>query len=328
MPLCYAGAIMMHKRDLSRRDILAAAAGIAAAAPASPAAEASSGLKVAIFSKHLQFLQGAALAKAAAGIGFDGVDLAVRRGGHVEPESVAADLPPLVAAIRQHGLDVPMITTDIVDTRTPHAEDVLRAMHELGIHHYRWGGFKYDYSKPLAEQLDALKPRVAKLAELNRQYGATAMYHTHSGVGLVGAPIWDLHIILREFDPAAVGINYDIGHATIEGGFGGWIDSFYISGQHLRGIAVKDCLWVKGTGGGWKSEFVPLGTGMVHFARFFGMVKDSGFAGPLQLHFEYPLGGAENGKTRITIPKEEVFSAMRRDLKQLRAYLQGARLTA
>src|SRR5271169_5957859 len=67
-------------------------------------------LKVAIFSKHLQFLAGEELAKGAAEIGFDGIDITVRKGGHVEPGLVAEDLPPLVGIIRQHGLEVPMIT--------------------------------------------------------------------------------------------------------------------------------------------------------------------------------------------------------------------------
>ena len=92
------------------------------------------------------------------------------------------------------------------------------------------------------------------------------MYHTHSGVGVVGASIWDLHIILKDFDPDAVAVNYDIGHATIEGGVGGWINSFDITRPHLRGIAVKDCIWNKGDNGKWKAEFVPLGTGMVHLS--------------------------------------------------------------
>ena len=57
------------------------------------------------------------------------------------------------------------------------------------------------------------------------------MYHTHSGVGLVGAPIWDLHIIMKDLDPKLVGINYDVAHATIEGGLGGWIASYRVSGR-------------------------------------------------------------------------------------------------
>jgi L-ribulose-5-phosphate 3-epimerase len=63
---------------------------------------------------------------------------------------------------------------------------------------------------------------------------------------------------------------------------------------------------------------------MVHFPQFFGMLAKANFKGPLQLHFEYPLGGADNGKTQITIPKEEVFAAMKRDLTQFRSYLKDA----
>ncbi len=229
---------MQPDNSLTRRVLLAGGSALAAAAADDKAA--SGKLKVAIFSKHLLFLKGDALAAGAAEIGFDGIDLAVRKGGHVEPDRVREDLPKLVASIRQHGLEVPMLTTDIADTESPYAEDILKSMSELGIRHYRWGGFKYETKRSLAQQLEDLKPRVAKLAALNSKYKACAMYHTHSGIGLVGASIWDLHIVLKDLDPQAVGVNYDVGHATIEGGFGGWINSFRITGPHLRGVAVKN----------------------------------------------------------------------------------------
>lgn len=283
-------------------------------------------LKVAIFSKHLQFLQGEELAKGAAEIGFDGVDLSVRNGGHVEPARVAQDLPPLVKLLREHGLGVPMITSGIEDAETPYTENVLRTISELDIRHYRWGGFKYDAVRPIPEQLAALKPRVAKLAALNAKYKVGAMFHTHSGIGLVGAPIWDLYILLKDFDPHAVGVNYDIGHATIEGGFGGWIDSFRVIGPYLRGVAVKDFLWEKDASGKWKAQWTPLGKGMVKLPQFFGMLAQTGFDGPLQLHFEYPLGGADAGKTTLSMPRDQVFAAMKRDLQQLRGYLSKAGL--
>jgi sugar phosphate isomerase/epimerase len=301
-----------------RKFLLATAAAAAAATPQK--------LRVAIFSKHLLFLQGEELAKGAAEIGFDGVDLAVRNGGHVDPARVAQDLPPLVKLLRDHGLEVPMITSGIEDADTPHAENVLRTISELGIRHYRWGGFKYDAVRPIPEQLAALKPRVAKLAELNAKYNVGAMFHTHSGVGLVGAPIWDLYILLKDFDPKAVGVNYDIGHATIEGGFGGWIDSFRVTGPYLRGVAVKDFLWEKDPKGNWKAQWTPLGQGMVKLPQFFAMLAQSGFHGPLQLHFEYPLGGADGGSTKLSLPRKQVFAAMKRDLQQLRGYLSKAGL--
>lgn len=315
---------MMEEKEskylVSRRAVLAAPLLF------SQSARASQKLKVTIFSKHLQFLAGEELAQAAAEMGFDGLDLTVRKGGHVEPERVEQDLPPLVAAIRRHGLEVPMITTDIVDSATPHTEPILKTMAALKIANYRWGGFKYEGGQPYAAQLEQMKPRIAKLAVLNGRYGACAMYHTHSGTGVVGASIWDLHILLKDLDPKAVGVNYDVGHATIEGGLGGWINSFRITGSHLRGIAVKDFLWGKDAKGNWREQWKPLGEGMVRFPQFFGMVAESGFSGPLQIHYEYPLGGANDGKTKLTVGRDEVFGAMKRDLVKLRGYLAQAGL--
>ena len=314
---------------ISRRSLVTAGAvaGSAALLNQARGAEeksASRKPKVAIFSKHLLFLQGEELAKGAAEIGFDGIDLAVRKGGHVEPDRVRQDLPALVGIIRKQGLEVPMITTDIVDTETPFTEDILKTMADLNIRYYRWGGFKYGGSQTYAAQLDAMKPRIARLASMNARYKANAIFHTHSGIGLVGASIWDLYILLKDFDPTSVAVNYDIGHATVEGGFGGWINSFQICGPYVRGIAVKDFLWAKNARGQWMPAWKPLGEGMVHLPEFFGMVAKTKFAGPVQLHFEYPLGGVEGGKTKLSGNKDEVFTAMKRDLGQLRSYLNQA----
>ncbi len=292
---------------------------------ASAADQPRSAAKVAIFSKHLQFLQGEALARGAAEIGYDAIDITVRKGGHVEPEKVRQDLPALVRSIRAQGLEVPMITTDIVDAETPFAEDMVATAAGLGIQHYRFGGFKYT-AEPYPRQLAAFRPRLAKLATLNAKYRACAMYHTHSGAGLVGASIWDLHIIMQDIDPAQVGVNFDVAHATIEGGVGGWINSFKITGDYLRGIAVKDFQWAKDARGSWQPQWRPLGEGMVHLAQFLQMVKASAFHGPLQQHFEYALGGANDGKATITIPQSEVFAAMKRDLTTLRGQLAQAGL--
>jgi sugar phosphate isomerase/epimerase len=291
------------------------------------AAPAKRNLKVAIFSKHLQFLEGAELARAAAEIGFNGIDLTVRPGGHVDPARAAEDLPPLVSVVRQHELDVPMVTTDIVDSTSPHTRTVIKTLAKLGIRYYRWGGFKYSTDQPLARQFEDFHRHSAQLAALNAEYQVCAIYHTHSGVDLVGAPVWDIFQILKDLDPSAVAINYDVGHATVEGGLGGWIDSFRLAEPYIRGIAVKDFVWQKGTRDNWDPAWVPLGQGMVRFPRFFSLLANTVFNGPVQLHFEYPLGGADAGKRQITIDRRQLFSAMRRDLHQLRSYLNDAGLS-
>jgi sugar phosphate isomerase/epimerase len=152
------------------------------------------------------------------------------------------------------------------------------------------------------------------------------MYHTHSGIGQVGASMWDLYLLLREFDPAQVSANYDIGHATVEGGFGGWIHSTRLLLPYMKGIAVKDFLW-KRNQRGWVPGWCALGQGMVNFKQFFTMIKAGGFAGPLQLHMEYPeLGGADTGKRQFTIPKEKLLAIFRRDLDVLKGMLREAGL--
>jgi sugar phosphate isomerase/epimerase len=321
----------MESTPSTRRELLslisaAALAGAGNAAPASTAGDPGP-LRVCIFSKHFQWTDVHEAAALAADIGFDGMDLTVRAGGHVLPERAEQDLPRAVETVRKAGLEAPMITAGIVDATSPHTEAILRTANSLGIRQYRWGGFTYDYSKSISGQLDALKPRVQALAELNAKYNICAMYHTHSGPRQLGASIWDVWTVLREMDPRWVAINYDIGHATVEGGYGGWIDSAHLVQKYMRGVALKDFKWGQNGKGEWIPDWCAAGAGMVHFAGFFEILKAAKFSGPLQLHFEYPeLGGANDGKTKIDISKDQVVAIMRRDLTYIKGLLRQARL--
>ncbi len=299
-------------------------------------------LKICVFSKHLQWTNVAEAAAIARDIGFDGVDLTVRAGGHVLPERVETDLPAAVEAVRRAGLTVPMISTEITSVQTPHVEAMLKTASQLGIRQYRWGGLTYPANQGIGERLNELKPQTKALAELNQEHQICGMYHTHSGPGLVGAPIWDLWTLFQGLDPRWIGVNYDIGHATVEGGYGGWIDSSRLVKNQMRGIALKDFTWQQNKGknihhdpfdkslgveDAWVPHWCPMGEGMVNFSGFFAIVKANGFSGPVQLHFEYSgLGGAENGDKTLTIPRQELIAAMRRDLTYTRRVMRDQQL--
>ena len=96
--------------------------------------------------------------------------------------------------------------------------------------------------------------------------------------------------------------------------------------DHLRGIAVKDFVWGKDAKGAYREQWKPIGEGVVKLPEFFGMVAQTPFEGPLQIHFEYPLGGAQNGTRTLTIPKEDVLGAMKQDLDRVRGMLAKAGL--
>jgi sugar phosphate isomerase/epimerase len=315
---------------VSRREFVTAALALPGASPlssvvaAAPQAATPAEPQLVIFSKHLHWARWQEMAEFARESGFDGVDLTVRKGGHVQPERVAEDLPAAFEAVRKAGLSMPMITTGIVDAASPHAAPILQAAHSLGISRYRWGGFAYRAGVPIPEQLAALRERVQALVQLNRQYQMTAMYHIHSGFGF-GAPVWDLWEVLRDADIRHVGVNYDVAHATIEGGYGGWVRSLELTAPMMHGVALKDFRWARNAQGEWRPRWCPAGQGMVNFPRFFKMLKQSGFRGPLQVHFEFEgLGGADTGKAALSIPKREYLAILRREVEYFRARMQEA----
>jgi len=325
---------------LSRRQVLATIAGACAALGLPDVsiksnilgAQASNQkhMKVCIFSKHLQWLNYQDMAETAADIGFDGVDLSVRPGGHVLPENVQVDLPKATEAAKKAGIEITMITTAITDPRDSHTESTLKTASELGIRYYRMGYFRYEDSKSIPSKLAEVKPIFSDLAAMNKHYGVYGGYQNHAGSKYVGAAVWDLWQLLKDLDRRWIGCQFDIRHATVEGGTA-WPIHFRLLSDYIKMIAAKDFRWVKkdspASGGqAWKTENCPLGEGMVDFTGYFKMLKQAKISGPISLHLEYPLGGADKGAKQLTIKKEEVLAAMRRELKVLRSWLRQANL--
>jgi len=274
-------------------------------------------MKFCIFSKHLQWLDYEQMARTAREIGFDGIDLTVRPRGHVLPERVREDLPKAVQAIKAAELDVPMIATAITDPADALTERILATASRAGIRYYRMGYYRYDDSRPIRQTLSEAQAKLRDLVDMNKQYNIVGTYQNHAGARYVGAPLWDLDILFRNLDTRWIGCQFDIRHATVEGGTV-WPTHFRFMSQYINTLVAKDFKWSQ-TKDGWKAENCPLGEGMVDFSEYFKMLKKAGIAVPMSLHFEYPIGGAEHGAQRLTVDKQQVIGAMRRDLRFLRS---------
>lgn len=274
--------------------------------------------KISIFSKNLQWLDYQQMAATAAKMGFDGIDLTVRSKGHVLPERVEEDLPKAVEAVRKAGLNVYTLTTEITDAEDPYTERILKTARQLGIGYYRMNWFKYLEKNSIAKNLDTFKSTLVKMEKLNKKYNIHGAYQNHAGAGF-GAAVWDLWMVIKDLDPRWIGCQYDIRHATVEGA-NSWILGLELLHPFIKTINIKDFTWAL-KDGNWTEENVALGKGMVNFKKYFELMKGYKYNGPVSVHYEYPLGGAEAGSDKLTIEKEKVIEAMQKDLITLKTWL-------
>ena len=266
--------------------------------------------KICIFSKCLQWLKYTDLAEFAADAGFDGIDLTVRKNGHVLPENVVKDLPKAVKAVEDGGLKVYMITTDIADIHEPHTAAIIQTAARLGIKYYRTNWYNYDSAISIPANIEVFKRRLAGLSKLNRQYNVEGVYQNHAG-HYFGASVWDLWLAIKDLE--SISCQYDIRHATVEG-TSSWETGFELIHQKINTIAVKDFTWQQ-QGTKWNAKSVPLGEGIVDYTAYLKMVDKYRISGPASMHFEYPLGGAEEGARTITLSREDFKKAIIKDLR-------------
>ena len=77
-------------------------------------------------------------------------------------------------------------------------------------------------------------------------------------------------------------------------------------------------------GGGWTAPYVMMGTGMVDIFRHGIVLRDIGFDGPMELQAEYPMGGAERGADKLTLPEIRVIGALKHDVLVIRTALRDS----
>lgn len=252
------------------------------------------------FSKHFQDLNAEALAEFALKSKWDGVDLTVRKGGHISPDAVKKTLPTFVKILRDAGLKVDMITTDIRETVSQQSTAVLQTAAELGIRYYRLAYWTYDTKVPVMKQLDQTKREVEAIAKTNRELKLTAGYQNHSGEKYVGASVWDIWYLLKDIDPSEVSMFFDIGHAVIEGGLS-WPNDWRLVQPHVSAVYAKDFEW-KQTTHNARPSWCPYGKGVVP-NRFYQILKEANWSGPISLHHEYEL--PENIAERQSVVLED-----------------------
>jgi sugar phosphate isomerase/epimerase len=289
----------LSRREFIARTITASSSVALSGASALPvfAAEKSS-LPIVAFSKVYQTLKlnfdDAAAVTAEAGI--DGIDCPVRPGGEIPPEHVTGELPQYAAALRKQGLQLPLLTTGITNVSSPSAEDILRTAKKLGVQFYRLGFIIRETNASAGQQVREVKAQLKDLAALNKQVGIGALVQNHSPAGraYLGGDLTEMLELVKDFDPAQIGVAFDIGHALVVHG-GDWRQHFEKLKPHLKIAYVKD---VKREG-----RWVPFGEGDIAATGYFKLLKELNYQAPISMHIEFDWTDGGKSKTRPALLK-------------------------
>jgi len=305
---------------------LLAGTAIASTAFAKVAAFQSVSPTLCVFTKCLQFLDHHQLGDALAKIGFQGADIPVRKGGYILPENVEKELPEAIRTLKRAGIGVPMIVTGINDPGDPYLERILGTASQNGVAHYRMGPLKYDPLQSVPQNLDRYKKTMEELSILNHKFGIHGEFQNHAGKG-VGAPVWDLYWMLKDSDPEKIGVQYDIRHAVCEGG-NSWSLGMSLLAPWIKSIDIKDFVWYQDSidSKKWKIKNVPLGEGMVDYDAFLKEYVRLQLKGPISIHYEYDLGGAEHGGSQPTMGLAKISDYLKKDLDWLKGKLKAHKI--
>jgi sugar phosphate isomerase/epimerase len=243
-----------------------------------------------MFTKHLMPLSIEEAGHRVAEIGFEGLDLTLRPGGHIAPEN-AADLAGAAKAVRAMGLDVPMITTNVTAADEPYAGDIFRAAAAADVRQIKLGYWAYRGFGQIQAQLDETRRKLDGLEALAGECGVQANVHIHCD-DVMSADAAIVYLLLQGRDRTRVGAYVDPGHMTVEGGGSGWRMGLDLLSPWVNLVAVKSMAWTHQYDPAlaqerWDWQQVPLRQGLVPWPEVFRYLHQIGYDGVVSLHSEY-----------------------------------------
>ena len=216
-------------------------------------------------------------------MGYDGIDLTVMMGGHVDPRLTNVDMMRAVEVIADSALELPMISTDITTTQNPTAYAVLYLASQAGVHLFRTG--YWPHSIATNARVAQAKQELLSVVLLARRCNMVGMLPNKSG-NFVGHNLAETAKLIGDMDANWMGVYFDIAHAVADAGPDGWEQVLRTSLPRLRAVALQDFTW-KQEGAEKKMELCPMGQGVVDWKKFFAALAAARFNGPVSLHMEY-----------------------------------------
>ena len=238
-------------------------------------------------------------------IGFDGVDVSVQKGGHIDPDKTDYNLMPALESFTGNGLDVPMLTTDVTSLQDKNSQQIMGLAAFIGVPFFRPGHWKVTGPASIDMEASMALRDMAGLAQLGRATQMAMGVHNYLQ-GSEGASVADLIRLLRPIDPQWAGFDFDAGYATMEG-----LDAAMpLAIPRLKMVTVRDFKWDKPGDAGRQPKPCPLGDGVVEFEKLFAALARMKFAGPISIQVDHsPDGELEAIKHDLAFVRKQITKA-------------------
>ena len=249
----------------TRREVLRSLAGAAVGTGLISAAEKPQQPVLCVYSGSMMQVGYPELGEIVSQLGFDGVDLTVLPGGHVEPRMAPVDLVRAIESIKGANLSVPIITTSLASPAEPWCRTVLALPARSGV-----GIFKCAQPRRAAGM--QMRRDLFGLAYIGHEYGISMAIPT-------GEPnAFPLDLAQRLVSElAANGAGLSLSAQLFFGPSA--LDEETLNGllPNVKAVTVFD--FVVGTDHSY--EWKPLGEGSVNFERMFKALAVAHFNGPV-----------------------------------------------
>nr|WP_275983870.1 sugar phosphate isomerase/epimerase family protein [Paenibacillus hamazuiensis] len=213
------------------------------------------------------------------GTGFDGIELPIRSGFWVEPETAFRTLPELAKQLGEQGVGILSVAAEIDET-------VFAACAEAGVPLIRiMAGIEREGYKAAEEKM---KRKLEQLVPLCEKYGVRVGVQQHYGNFINDSN--GLMRLMEHLDPVHVGAVWDAAHDAFAGQQPEY--GLDIVWSHLAMLNLKNGFFVRSNGpeaetAEWKRHFTTGRHGMAHWPRIAKYVKERGYSGVVCLTAEY-----------------------------------------
>jgi sugar phosphate isomerase/epimerase len=251
---------------------------------------------------------------------YDGVEWRVDGEYHFRAATIDRDAARIKALCEAHGLAVAGLTSYVRPAEEDAVARLIDACGTLGCPRFRIFSARYDPGVGYFALRDRTRAALERVARRLDGTGVKALLEIHFGT-IVASPALAFEL-LRDLDPATIGVILDPANLVIEGAMDLCM-ALDMLGERVDLVHVKNVRWERTPEGRWRWRFDELADGQCDWADVIGTLRARGYDGWLSLEnlWRVPVrhtGYVDEDLADVSLPPRDIDRRLQGELAFLR----------